>query len=168
MMGIMAAVYTNIAFYQQILTVFYLKKLSEGEYDREVYLGEIEGKHSEAYGDLEVEFVNLNDLSPLEVSNLINGSYVGEFECYLEGIEDDFSQEEDEDNSSYDEDLIKNVLNEYNIEFDSYGIKSIKVYDVFIERLKLEYIKPFKTITVEESDYDVAVTVLENKGIKSY
>jgi len=143
------------------------EELSVGNHDREVYLGEIEGKHSEVYGDLEVEIIDLNNLDIKSVNNLINNSSIGEFECYFEGIEGDYRDELECEEISYDN-KIKPIVDKYNLELSAWSIVSVKVHEKFIEELKRDYVTKFKTITVLEKDYTEAISILHNSGIESY
>ena len=65
----------------------------EGVHKRAVYLGEIEGKHSEVYGDLVVEIIDLSALNQLEINTLIKGSDISNFESFFEGAEESFFEQ---------------------------------------------------------------------------
>lgn len=143
------------------------EELSVGNHEREVYLGEIEGKHSEVYGDLEVEIIDLNDLDIKTANCLINNSSDGEFECYFEGIESEYREHLESKEIDY-EDKIKPVVDKYNLELSSWSIVSVKVHEKFIEELKRNYVTKFKTITILEKDYNEAIGILHNSGIESY
>lgn len=143
------------------------KELTVGDHEREVYLGEIEGKHSEVYGDLEVEIIDLNDLDIKTVTGLINNSNDGEFECYFERIENDYREHLECEEIDYDE-QIKPIVDKYNLELSTWSIVSVKVHEKFIEDLKRDYVAKFKTITVLEKDYNEAISILHNSNIESY
>jgi len=143
------------------------EKLEEGHYEEAVYLGEIEGKHSEVYGDLIVEIIDMDKYDIKTATGLIEGSYVGEFECYFEGSEERYREYLEDEDESYN-DKIKSVVDKYNLELSSYSIVTVLVYDKFIEELKNKYVESFKTITVLEKDYDDALSMLHNFGIETY
>lgn len=143
------------------------EELSVGHHERVVYLGEIEGKHSEVYGDLEVESIDLDDLDIKTVTGLINNSNDGEFECYFKGIENDYREYLECEEIDY-EDKIKSIVDKYNLELSSWSIVSIKVHEKFIEELKQKYVAKFKTITVLEKDYDESLSILHNSNIETY
>lgn len=140
------------------------EELEENTYDCVVWLGEIEGEHSECYGDLHVDFVDLDKLTPKAVSALINKSDFSEFEAFFEEMEIRFEKDEDE----YDFDKVKEVLGQYGIEHEEYMIKTSFVHAEFIEQLKEQYVENFKTITVLEKDYEAAVDLLEQYEIEVF
>ena len=133
------------------------EELEEKTYDRAVYLGEIEGKHSEVYGDLTVRFVDLDTLPVREVSDLINESDFGQFESFFEGAED-----------RCDEEIANKILNLYGIKPERYQIKTSLVHDKFIEQLKEKYVQKFKMVTVLDDDYDSVVKLLNENNIKYF
>lgn len=141
------------------------ESLQEKDYKSAVYLGEIEGKHSECYGDLSVEFVNLDDLSIRQVTNLIEKSNIGEFESYFEGQEETFQYDYEEE---YDEEKVNSVMKLFNTEPKKWSIKTELVHSKFIDQLKNKYIKSFKTISLLENDYDNAMSVLHNSEIETF
>jgi len=140
------------------------EELEEKTYDRAVYLGEIEGKHSEVYGDLTVRFVDLDTLPVREVSELIKASDFGEFEGFFERIEGDFQDDEDE----YNIEKVKELLNSYNVKLEKYMIKTSFVNYEFIEQLKEKYVQKFKNVTVLDDDYDLVVKLLNENNIKYF
>lgn len=140
------------------------EKLEKKTYDSVVWLGEIEGKHSECYGDLHVDFVDLSKLTTKAVSTLINKSDFSEFEVFFEEIEARFEEDEDE----YDLDKVKEILGQYGVEYEEYMIKTSFVYHEFIEQLKEKYVEEFKTITVLEKDYETAVDLLKRHEIEMF
>ena len=137
--------------------------LVEKVYEDAVYLGEIEGKHSECYGDLSVEFIDLNKLTLKQVTDLIEQSAFGEFESYFEGAEEEY-----EDEDEYNEGNVNEIIKSYDIQLSSWSIKTGLVHEKFIEQLKAKYVKKFKTITVLKEDYDNAMCVLHNSVIETY
>lgn len=139
-------------------------ELKEKKYDRAVYLGEIEGKHSEVYGDLTVRFVDLDTISLVQVTELIKASDFGEFEGFFERIEGDFQHDEDE----YNIEKVKELLNSYNVKLEKYMIKTSFVNYEFIEQLKEKYVQKFKTVTVLDADYNSVVKLLNENNIKHF
>ena len=143
------------------------EELEVGNYNREVYLGEIEGKHSEVHGDLEVEILNLDDCDILYVSELIKGSNFNDFQCYFEGKEEDWREQLDCDEVDYEESITL-ILNKYKVEYKEYCNFTDFVHSNFIEELKSKYVANFKTITVHADDYDNAMSILHNSGMETY
>lgn len=141
------------------------EELSVGEYDDAIYLGEIAGKHSECYGDLEISVLDLEKLSLKEISDILNSSSFGEFEVFFEGVETDYREEYEEE---YDKN-VKNIMKKYDVSESDY-IYSVTegVYCKFIEELKNKYVKSFKNIIVLEEDYEKVMDILKNKGIKTF
>jgi hypothetical protein len=140
------------------------EELIEKTYARKVYLGEIEGKHSECYGDLEVDFVDLDSLSVKEVTDLINESGIGDFEVFFEEVEGDFEEDEEE----YNEEKVNKLLKSYSIEPTKYMIKTVRVHEKFLEALEAKYIQKYKSINVFEEDYSAAIQVLKENSIKHF
>lgn len=140
------------------------EELKEKTYDRTVYLGEIEGKHSEVYGDLEVEFIDLDELSIKQVTDLIKESNFGEFESFFEGAEDDFSDDENE----YDKEKAVDIFNSYNVIPKTYNISTSLIHDQFIKKLEEKYVQNFKTVTVLEEDYEKVNELLDSNNIKRF
>lgn len=145
----------------------YANKLELGIHEREIYLGEIEGKHSEVYGDLTVETIDLSTLSSKELNELVNGSYVGEFECTFEGWEGDFNDENEED---LDEINLKRseFENANGIEYRSeWVIKSVIISKNLIERLKRN-LETFEIITIKASNKEITLQLLKDNGIETF
>ncbi|QJI52398.1 hypothetical protein [Psychrobacillus phage Perkons] len=140
------------------------EKLEEKTYDQAVNLGEIAGKHSQCYGDLRVDFIDLDILSIKQVTDLINESSFGEFESFFEGAEEDFSDNEDE----YNEEKVKDVLHSYGVKTANWMIKTSAIESKFIEMLKEKYVQKFKAITVLENNYDKAIELLNENNIQSF
>lgn len=139
-------------------------KLEEKTYRNEVSLGEIAGKHSDCYGDFQVEIIDLDTCNARQVSAFIKDSNFGEFESYFEGEEENFMYEED-----YDENKVKELLNSYGIvEPHKWSILTSLVHDKFIEQLEAKYVKSFKEIVVLEEDYDIALALLDENNIKIF
>lgn len=132
-----------------------------------VSLGEIEGKHSECFGDLTVNVVDLDKLNSKESADLINISYFGEFESFFEEIESEFIMELDEESEEGKnaKDAINQLLDKYEIDKNSYGITTSKIHDKFIEILKEKYTTKFQRITVSENDYKKAIELLKSNGV---
>lgn len=133
------------------------EELEEKRYDGEVYLGEIEGKHSEVYGDLTVRFVDLDTISLVQVAELIKESDFGQFESFFEGAED-----------RCDEEIANKILNLYGIKPERYQIKTSLVHDKFIEQMKEKYVQKFKLVTILDDDYDSAIKLLNENNIKYF
>lgn len=142
----------------------FFEELKEKTYSDTVYLGEIAGKYSECYGDLDVSIIDLDELGIKEASDLVKKSDFGEFESYFEMIETDFEDDEDE----YDLEKVKKSLKQYGVEHDGYMIKTSFVHDKFINQLKEKYAKKFKTITVLEEDYKKAINLLSGNNINHF
>jgi hypothetical protein len=139
------------------------KPLEDKVYEDEIYLGEIEGKHSECYGDLSVELVDLDKLTIKQVTDLIEQSDFGEFENYFEGTEEEYMNEDD-----YNEEKVNQISKSYDIQPKRWSIKTGLIHENFIEQLKDKYVKKFKTITVLEENYDNAMSVLHNSEIETF
>jgi hypothetical protein len=139
------------------------KPLEDKVYEDEIYLGEIEGKHSECYGDLSVELVDLDKLTIKQVTDLIEQSAFGEFETYFEGTEEDYMDEDD-----YNEEKVNQISKSYAIQPKRWSIKTGLIHENFIKQIKDKYVKKFKTITVLEENYDNAMSVLHNSEIETF
>jgi|SRR5699024_7811380 len=129
-----------------------------------VYLGEIEGKHSECYGDLSIEVINLDELNIKDVAELINKSDFNEFEGFFEMAEYDFEEE----NEEFDQEKVNKLLDSYGIDRDTWGVKTGEVYIRFVEELKKKYVENFKSITVLEKDYEAAIILLKNNSVELF
>lgn len=134
----------------------------------EIDLGEIEGKHSECFGDLKIEVLNLDVLSAKEVSALIKESDFSNFEIYFQGLEIAMSEFQEEKPEHLDQSAIDGILQKYGVDKDSYGVLTSEVHDNFIEKLKKKYVTEFKVISVSEEDYELAKELLTANGIKSF
>lgn len=132
--------------------------------DSVVSLGEIEGKHSECYGDLTIDVVNLDELNAKEASQLIKDSYFGEFESYFEEMQ--MNRREDLDDE--EKEAIEKILDKYEIDRNSYGILTSKVHDKFIDELKEKYVVKLKEVIVSEDNYERAVELLKSNGIEVF
>ena len=143
--------------------------------EKSVDLGELEGKHSECYGDLKVETIDLTQLSPLEAQMLVENSDFGTFEIFFEHIESDFKEyvqelKEEEYEEIYEIEAEENQLyDNLGIVKPDYGIKSHIVYKSFMKQLE-EFMKDKKTaeITVLASDLTKAQALLLDNGIKLF
>lgn len=129
----------------------------------EVYLGEIEGKHSECFGDLQVTIVNLDELNLKQIIELIKTSDFSYFENYFEEKEYDWISE-DENNEK--QKAIDELLKRYDSK-DSY-IKTRSIHNKLIEQLKNEYVESFEDISIKKSDYKKAVEILKANGIEVF
>lgn len=135
------------------------EELKEGTYKNEISLGEIEGKHSECYGDLIVEVVDLENYSVNKITDLINNSYFGEFEGYFEMQEEDLEDVEDE---------VDILLNRHSVDKEKVYILTEAIHDNFIKSLKSKYVEEFRSITVLELDYEKALKSLSDNNIRTY
>jgi len=143
------------------------EELEEKTYSEAISLGEIAGKHSDEYGDLTVDFIDLDELSIKQVTDLINESYYGEFEVYFEGAEESLFEDSDEEDDKTIEDKIDEIFKKYNVVRPRWGTTNT-IYGKFIEQLKDKYVKSFSDITVLEEDYDKASKLLKDNNIKTY
>lgn len=139
----------------------YVEKLDYGTHSDAIGLGEIEGKHSDVYGDLKVELVDLSKLNTKELSELVKGSSVDEFERTFEGWESDLYYDENETNKLKQAKFEK--LN--GIEFKSdWSIKSAEISENLIAKLSGQ-LEDFTEIVVKASDVDGAILLLQDNGI---
>lgn len=140
--------------------------------EKRIDLGEIEGKHSQCYGDLEIELIDLDELNLKEVSDLIGLSYFGEFEVFFEDSESAFKEErddeEDDEEREFKKDVLNKVLNKYNVDPEGYGILTGKVHEEFINNLKKKYLVKFKNITIKEKDYQKVLEILKTNEIEIF
>jgi hypothetical protein len=129
-------------------------------YSDTVYLGEIEGKYSEVYGDLDVELINdsyLEKMNQVKINELIEEmeeSY-GYFENFFEIAIDD-SDNEDE------------IIEQLNLNAKKNWYIFSEVFGRQLEELKEKYYKKLKVIKVEEKDFEDAIEALEEIYIKTW
>lgn len=145
----------------------YADELDKGIYSRAVYLGEIEGKHSEVYGDLTVEVIDLSTLNTKELSALVKGSFTGEFECTFESWESDFNDENEEE---LDEISLKRTEFESanGISYSSeWAIKSVAISENLISKLEIS-LEPFEDITIKASDKEKVLQLLKDNGVQTF
>lgn len=132
--------------------------------DKRVSLGEIEGKHSECYGDLTIDVVNLDELDSKKASQLVKYSNFEKFENFFEDMEIDYHEHLENE----EKDLINKLLDKYEVDRNSYGILTNKVYNKFIEELESKYVIRFKEVSVNEADYEKVIKILKSKGIQTF
>lgn len=142
----------------------FFEELESGEYEDAVYLGEIEGKHSEVHGDLVVDIVDLDELTLKEVSDLIEESSFGQFDGYFDVAWDEIDEEDDE----YDKEKAESIRKKYSVDADSWKSDIEQIHSIFIDELKSKYVKSFKIFNVLDSDYENVVKILSDNGIKTY
>ncbi|WP_368900754.1 hypothetical protein [Oceanobacillus oncorhynchi] len=138
------------------------EEYEEGIYKDEISLGEIEGKHSDVSGDLEVEFLELDKLSIKDAADLIGESDTSYFEGLFDRITAEYEEDED-----YDEEKVTKLLSHYDIEEFTWRTFD-QIHDKFISKLKEKYVHEFKSITVLERNYDRAVDLLEGAEIQTF
>lgn len=143
-----------------------IKNLEVGVMENEVYLGEIEGKHSVCYGDLHVEIIDLDELNAKAAAELLTASDVSSFEMYLEGEEMSFQEYldnlEDEDERNELNKKRQALLDKYEVT-DTYMLTG-NISSKFVKSLSEIY--AVKEINVNGDDYDVAVKLLQENGIE--
>lgn len=138
--------------------------------NKEVYLGEIEGKHSEVYGDITIELIDLEKLSFMEKSNLINGSDFSNFESFIENEEGNF-EETISQNILKKRKEIYSLLSKY--DYDKYdwsdtGKINTQFKKYLINIFDLNNEKEIKNINVAAEDLQKAIEVLKNNNIEMY
>lgn len=145
----------------------YTHELSCGTEGDAIYLGEIEGKHSEVYGDLTIEIIDLSELSSRELSELIKGSYTGSFESAFESWESDFHYEIEDEEEAYK--LKQAEFEKLNsIEFrNEWQIKSVAISEQLIAKLSSQ-LEDFTEIIIKASDIDGAIQLLQDNGIEIF
>lgn len=136
------------------------EELEDGEYDKAVYLGEIAGKHSECYGDLSVETIDLDTLSVKDVVELIEKADMSEFEMCFESMVSDFAEDED----SYDEEKVEELFKKYDVEDDWVALENI--YHIFIGELRNKYDKELVTVTILKSDLERVEQLMKDGGVE--
>lgn len=135
------------------------KELKDGEVlEDEISLGEIEGKHSECFGDLYVDIVDLDNLNIEEVSRLVSSSNYDELEGFFE--------EAEANTNPHDEEVVS-LLDKYEVDNNAY-ILTREIHDNFIESLKENYVTNFNSIKVKEKDYEKVVELLKSNGIEFF
>lgn len=150
--------------------------LQENEVLKEkVDLGELEGKHSECYGDLTVETIDLSLLNPKELETLVENSYFGDFEVFFEQIEFQF-KEYVEELKGLEEEEFYQIESEEKALYDNLGIvkpnssvKSSYIYDAFMVQVK-SFMQDKKTaqITIFASDLEKAKALLLDNRIELF
>lgn len=145
-------------------------ELELGEYEREVYLGEIEGKHSEVYGDLTISVVDLSTMSIKEINYLVNDANTSEFECYFESVcesfNDQLSEEGDEEYLLKHHEKLAAFERYYDLKFKDWTPHLMTVADTFIEKLKEKYITEFFEVTIKLEDKERALKLLNENEIE--
>lgn len=152
----------------EVIGVFF-EELPMGSAVDEIFLGEIEGKHSEVYGDLDVELVDLDSLSPTDVAELIKTQDFNHFEGFFDILEESFEEELelDENLEAHIKKKAKDILDKYDVtDVPEWGTYTAEIHEKFEVHLIEQYVKNFKSITVLEEDYDAAIEQLSNGGIR--
>lgn len=143
-------------------------ELKEGIYKDAVDFGELEGKHSECYGDLVIKYVDTDEMNQTEIMELVNGLDEAN---YIESFLERNGIEWWEENVSGDEQK-QAIANKKTDDFTkSVGVKDGYIYHVpgkFLETLKEKYVISTKEIIVKETDYDKAINLLKEKGIELF
>lgn len=143
--------------------------------ERRVDLGELEGKHSECYGDLIVETIDLSSLNPKELESLVKESSFGDFEIFFETVEYEF-KEYIEELKDLEEEEFYQIESEEKAFYANLGIvkpkssiKSRSIYDAFMLQIE-NFIKDKKTyqITILASDLEKAQALLLDNGIELF
>ena len=128
---------------EEYLWAFWRDYVGSGHYERIISLGEIEGKHSDVWGDLIITRVDLESLSPMEIQRLvdtIDDSYLIDF----------FNEIEDEAIQATDETKFECIDEEDLVEFMEKS--SVKT----------------KILNVNEEQYERAIDVLKQHGIELF
>lgn len=123
-----------------------------------VDLGELEGKHSECFGDLEIVVIETDELNTIELQDLVENSNTSLFGPYLEVLEDNFVI--DEENKVETE----QILEKYGLECDSF-LKSVTIHHYLIQELSKE-LKRTSLLGILEDDLEKAVKLLKENGIE--
>ena len=160
---------------EEYLWAFWRDYVGSGHYERIISLGEIEGKHSDVWGDLIITRVDLESLSPMEIQRLvdtIDDSYLIDF---FNEIEDEAIQATDETKFECidEEDLERKAWREEF--FEEYPEIKMGKYDPIGEQLH-PYIVEFmekssvktKILNVNEEQYERAIDVLKQHGIELF
>lgn len=145
------------------------EELEVGKYSNEVYLGEIEGKHSEVYGNLIVEIKNLSELKYIELIDYLNGSDSSSFESYLENMEELIYDDLDEDESStFDENKSKYFkLIGYIPEYE-HSIHSVAISELFVENLLNRNKVSTEVLIIKSEDYSKTIQLLLENNIDTF
>lgn len=123
-------------------------------------LDELEGKHSQCYGDLLVTEIETDELDPIELKEFIENQNVGYFEIFSETIESKFADKED-----FDKEKVENLLKEYDI--DKSYIHTISISKNLCKMLKEKQPK-LTALNIETAELEKAMKVLEEAGVKVY
>ena len=125
-----------------------------------VSLGEIEGKHSDVYGDLHVELI---DESYLERMNQVD---INEF---IEKMKDGYNYFERFFEIAIDDsDNADKIIEQLKLNTERSWEVFSEIFDRQLKELKEKYYKKFKVIQVEEKDFEDAIEALEEIYIKTW
>lgn len=138
-------------------------KLEEGLYKDALHLGEIEGKHSDVYGDMLVEVVSLDSIRATKAKKLIESSYYEQFSSFFEDLEVDA-----DDEGELDEGKVKELMLKYGVESpeEKYGPQSEHIHNAFIEDMKDNYIEDMVEIIIKKEDYNKIKEILVDNNIE--
>lgn len=148
----------------------YMESLEEGFYESEISLGEIEGKHSECYGDLTISVINLDELSYIQRTNLIEGSDTSQLIGYFEGKEEsyigdvEYMEEEDIEDIKNKQSALEKKLD---VKPNEYSVLSELVSENFVYELKKNMLK-IVPIYVLDNDHEKSLQILKNNEIKTF
>lgn len=139
-------------------------KFEEGTiYENVVDFGELEGKHSECYGDLSVEYVDTDEMSDGELIELVDKlSPLDRLEVFLEHNSINWWEENVE--GAENEEEITNKEKELLDDWDAYQIYNVP--DKVLELLKEKYMVQTQTLKIKESDYEKALSLLKENEIE--
>lgn len=144
----------------------------EGTHEGVVYLGEIEGKHSEVYGDLTVEVIDLSTLNQLEINTLIKGSDISNFESFFESAEESFSEfvEEIECEGLKEEIGIRQRALElaYELEFSSWSIKMGLLSESFVVELLKARASQLVNFSIKKEDEEKFIQVMNDYELEFF
>lgn len=153
------------------------KDIEEGE--EVVPLGEVEGKHSDCYGDLTISEIDTEDLSVEELEDLVENSDLSDFESLFESNTYDFTEWMESLEGTAE---LSEIIQKRKEMYDYLGIdldpKKLdwreiwKVNEAFIVKLK-EKIAAEKSklpqvisINVNAQDKEEAIKILKENGIE--
>lgn len=131
-------------------------KLEVGEtVEDEVWMGELEGKHSECYGDLIVTEIDLGELTKFELNDLFKHSNPSRLLDY-------FTDHEflDSNNSSESEAYSRIV--------EKYGLQDVKFNKVEVVANSFKYeVEPSRVLEIKilEDDYNKVIEMLQKAQI---